>query len=118
MPGNSPELNRRRSVHTGAPAIAFRSTLGFAAAVAGASAGRITAAGALAAAGSPAAARHRSQRHIHRAPFQRRSSQPIINAQGTAAGVRFMMPARVPAHLHTVRFIKDANLGVSSNNRR
>lgn len=83
--GNSPpDLSRRRSVHTGAPAIAFRSSLCFAAAVAGANCGKIAAIPTV----QPTPSVRYPPRHR---PFQRRSSQPIINvATGVAApGVAF-----------------------------
>uniref|UniRef100_A0A183CME0 Uncharacterized protein n=1 Tax=Globodera pallida TaxID=36090 RepID=A0A183CME0_GLOPA len=79
----SPDFGRRRSLHTGAPAIAFRSTLSFAAAVAGANAGRIGGV----ALGGGTTARNSACQQQRRPLFQRRSSQPIIYSG--AAGPAF-----------------------------
>uniref|UniRef100_A0A915MC66 Bicarbonate transporter-like transmembrane domain-containing protein n=1 Tax=Meloidogyne javanica TaxID=6303 RepID=A0A915MC66_MELJA len=68
------EINRRQSVHTAAPAIAFRSTLGFAAAIASANVGKIST--------MPTQVQPTpSFRHAppKNRPFFRRSSQPILN---------------------------------------
>ncbi|KAL3114679.1 hypothetical protein niasHT_016310 [Heterodera trifolii] len=96
--GISPDLGRRRSVHTAAPAIAFRSTLSFAAAVAGANAGRI---GAVARNGGCGALTFSQQQQMRRTMmFQRRSSQPIIYSAGAAPGASGTAVRYTPTHLH------------------
>uniref|UniRef100_A0A183BIZ4 HCO3_cotransp domain-containing protein n=2 Tax=Globodera pallida TaxID=36090 RepID=A0A183BIZ4_GLOPA len=97
----SPDFGRRRSLHTGAPAIAFRSTLSFAAAVAGANAGRIGGV----ALGGGTTARNSACQQQRRPLFQRRSSQPIIysgaaGGASSAAGMRY-----TPNHQHQHRAV-------------
>uniref|UniRef100_A0A914I7G5 Bicarbonate transporter-like transmembrane domain-containing protein n=1 Tax=Globodera rostochiensis TaxID=31243 RepID=A0A914I7G5_GLORO len=112
----SSDFGRRRSLHTGAPAIAFRSTLSFAAAVAGANAGRIGGV----ALGGGTTARNSACQQQRRPLFQRRSSQPIIysgaaGAASSAAGMRY-----TPNHQHRAAAMQQqqkAAAAADQNNR-
>ncbi|KAL7075259.1 hypothetical protein ACQ4LE_005814 [Meloidogyne hapla] len=86
------EINRRQSVHTAAPAIAFRSTLGFAAAIASANIGKIST--------MPTPVQPiPSFRHAppKNRPFFRRSSQPILNISVTG-GITSVPSSHHPPH--------------------